>query len=158
MKCLDGGDITVNGEPTTSEVKVTGDDKVLIVFGGKKGCYAGRNRSEYWAEGVQCWYNTNRTMDHDHNHIHTREGLRPYDPGLAALCEEVLGDKPWRFVSPRDRAGKDHLAGYDPATAPKVVDKEHIRIAALDYYDDYWSTYWDRLRTKHGFEPAEAAE
>jgi hypothetical protein len=77
---------------------------------------------------------------------------------LAALCQEVLGDKPWRFVSPRERAGQGHLAGYDPAKAPEVVDKDHIRDAALDYYDDYWSSYWERLRTKHGFELAKPAE
>ncbi len=157
-KCLDAGDILVNGGPADAAVQVTGDDKILIQFGGKKGCYAGRNRAEYWAEGVQCWYDTNRTMDHDHNHIHTREGLRAYDPGLAALCEEVLGDKPWRFVSPRQRAGAAHLAGYDPAAAPEVIDPEHIREAALDYYDEYWSTYWDRLRTKHGFGPTPLEE
>ncbi len=87
---------------------------MLIVFGGAKECYAAKNRAEYWAEGVQCWYDTNRTMDHDHNHIHTREQLKDYDPELAKLCEDVLGDADWRFVSPRERAGKGHLAGYRP--------------------------------------------
>lgn len=149
VKCLDGGNITVNGKPTTADAKVTKEDKVLIVFGGKKECYAGKNRAEYWAEGLQCWYNTNRTMDHDHNHIHTREGLRAYDPGLAKLCEQVLGDHEWRFVSPRERAGKAHLKGFDPATSPVVKDPDHIRDAALDYYDDYWSSYWERLSAKH---------
>jgi len=148
-KCLDGGDILVNGEPSTSAVEVTGKDQVLIVFGGYKQCYAAKNRAEYFAEGVQCWYNTNRTMDHDHNHIHTREQLKEYDPVLAKFCEEVLGDGEWRFVSPRARSGKDHLAGYDPAKAPVVVDSEEIRIASLDYYDEYWKDYWQRLVQKH---------
>jgi hypothetical protein len=148
-KCLDGGDILVNGEPSTSAVEVTGKDQVLIVFGGYKQCYAAKNRAEYFAEGVQCWYNTNRTMDHDHNHIHTREQLKEYDPVLAKFCEEVLGDGEWRFVSPRERSGKDHLAGYDPAKAPVVVDSEEIRIASLDYYDEYWKDYWQRLVQKH---------
>jgi len=57
-KCLESGDILVNGEPTNAKVKVTRQDKVLIVFGGEKECYAGKNRSEYWAEGVQNWYDT----------------------------------------------------------------------------------------------------
>ena len=148
-KCLDGGDILVNGRPTRAAVRVTGQDKVLIVFGGEKECYAGKNRAEYWAEGVQSWYDTNRTMDHDHNHIHTREQLKKYDPGLAQMCEDVLGDSPWRFVSPRDRAGKEHLDGYDPAEAPQVVDPEHIENAAYDYYDKYWKDYWQRLAEKH---------
>jgi hypothetical protein len=148
-KCLDGGDILVNEKPTHSKIKVTGKDQVLIVFGGPKDCYASKNRGEYFAEGVQCWFNTNRTMDHDHNHIHTRDQLKAYDPDLAKFCEEVLGDGEWRFVSPRERAGKDHLAGYDPAKAPVVVDSEEIRIAGLDYYDEYWKDYWQRLVDKY---------
>lgn len=151
--CLQGGDILVNGKPTHKDVRVTKDDKVLIVFGGPKECYAHKNRSEYWAEGVQCWYDTNRTMDHDHNHIHTRKQLRTYDPHLAKLCEDVLGDSSWRFVSPRERAGKGHLKEFDPTKSPKVTDPEHIRTAALDYYDKYWKDYWQRLSDKHQIEP-----
>ena len=149
QKCLDGGDILVNGKPTNSKIKVTGSDKVLIKFGGPKECYAHKNRAEHWAEGVQCWYNTNRTMDHDHNHIHTREGLKNYDVHLAKLCEDVLGTSKWRFVSPRMRAGRDHLKGFDPAKSPKVVDPEHIENAAYDYYDKYWKDYWKRLQSKY---------
>jgi len=149
VKCLDEGDILVNGKPTNAKIKVTSKDDVLIVFGGSKQCYASRNHAEYWAEGVQCWYNTNRTMDHDHNHIHTRVGIKGYDPGLAKVCEEVLGNNPWRFISPRKRAGKGHLKNFDPANAPKVTDLPHIREAALDYYDKYWSSYWERLNQKH---------
>jgi len=148
-QCLDGGDILVNGKPSNSQVEVTGDDKVLIVFGGAKACYAGLNSAEYWAEGVQDWFDTNRTMDHDHNHIHTREPFRAYDPDLAKLIADVLGDSPWRFVSPRLRAGSGHLAGYDPATAPKCPKLEHIDRAAQDYYDVYWKDYWPRLQAKY---------
>ncbi len=149
-KCLDGGDILVNGKPTNAKAKVTKDDKVLIMFGGPKQTYAGKNRSEYWAEGVQNWYDTNRTMDHDHNHIHTRDQLKTYDIELAKLCADVLGNSEWRFVSPRKRAGKDHLKGFDPAKSPVVVDPPHIETAALDYYDKYWKDYWQRLKDKHG--------
>lgn len=148
-KCLDGGDILVNGKTTESEVKVTGQDEVLIVFGGEKACYAGKNRGEYFAEGVQCWYNTNRTMDHDHNHIRTREQLKAYDPDLASLCAEVLGESDWRFVSPRKRAGRDHLKNYDPSRAPVVKELQHIKEAGLDYYDEYWADYWSRLHEKY---------
>ncbi len=148
-KCLDNGDILVNGEPTRSDVMVTVDDKVLIVFGGEKECYAHKNRAEYWAEGFQCWYDTNRTMDHDHNHIQTREQLKEYDPPLAQLCHEVLGDSPWRFVSPRERAGDGHLSEFDPQKSRVVVDPPHIEKAAYDYYDGYWGDYWQRLHDKH---------
>ncbi len=151
--CLDGGDILVNGRPVHADAKVTAKDKVLIVFGGPKQCYALVNAAEYWAEGVQDWYDTNRTMDHDHNHIHTRVQLKTYDPELAKLCAEVLGDSDWRFVSPRTRAGQGHLAGYNPATAPKVAKLEHIDQAAQDYYDKYWKDYWKRLHEKHAEKP-----
>lgn len=147
--CLDKGDILVNGKPANSKAKVTVDDKVLIYFGGPKQCYAAKNRAEYWAEGVQCWYDTNRTMDHDHNHIHTREQLIDYDPPLAKLCRDVLGDSDWRFISPRERAGKGHLQEFDPTSSPTVVDPEHIENAAYDYYDKYWKDYWSRLYEKH---------
>jgi hypothetical protein len=152
-RCLDGGDILVNEMPGNSAVMVTGKDKVLIKFGGEKQCYAATNKAEYFAEGVQCWFDTNRTMDHDHNHIHTRDQLKAYDPGLAKLCEEVLGDSKWRFVSPRSRAGKDHLEGYDPAKSPEMVKSDFIDTAAQDYYDGYWADYWQRLRDKYPAKP-----
>jgi len=88
-------------------------------------------------------------VHHDHNHIHTRTQLKEYDPELAKLCVKVFNDSEWRFQSPRVRFAKAHLAGYDPATAPKVAKLKHIDIAAQDYYDDYWKDYWQRLRQKH---------
>jgi len=159
-KCLEGGDILVDSKPTSSaDVKVNKDNEVLIVFGGPKRCYAAKNRAEYWAEMVQDWFDTNRTMDHDHNHIHTRDQLKKYDPVGAALCQAVLGDTRWRYVSPRRRAGKGHLAGYDPDKAPVAKDPEHIQRAANEYYDKYWKDYWQRLYDKHGLaRPAKKSE
>jgi hypothetical protein len=156
--CLDRGDILVNGEPTNSAARVNKADKILIVFGGPKECYAHKNRAEYWAEGVQCWYDTNRTMDHDHNHIKTREQLEVYDPALAELCRDVLGEPQWRFVSPRERVGTDHLASYDPGKSPVVKDSPHIEKAAYDYYDKYWEDYWKRLSDKHAKNPISLRE
>lgn len=78
-----------------------------------KGKYAATNYAEYWAEGVQSWFDTNRPPDHDHNHVDTREELKRYDPELAKLIGEVFGDSPWRFVHPHKRL-QGHLAGFDP--------------------------------------------
>lgn len=147
--CLAGGDITVNGKPTTPYIMVTGEDKVLIHFGGPRPTYAIKNRGEYWAEIVQAWYDTNRTMDHDHNHIHTRQQLKAYDPVGAALCEEVLRDTDWRFVSPILRAGTGHLKSYDPADAPEVTTLPNIKNAGMDFFDKLWADYWQRLAKKH---------
>ena len=150
-KCLNSGDILVNGKKADAKVKVTKDDKVLIQFGGPKQCYAAKNRAEYWAEIYQCWFDTNRTMDHDHNHIHTRDQLIKYDPVGAKLCEDVLGKPEWRFVSPRRRVGQAHLKNYSP-NSTKVTELPHIQKAAYDYYDKYWKNYWQRLYDKHGLE------
>ena len=147
-KCLNEGDILVNGKKANARVMVNKNDKVLIYFGGPKQCYAAKNRAEYWAEIYQCWFNTNRTMDHDHNHIHTREQLIEYDPVGAKLCEDVLGKSEWRFISPRKRVGQAHLKDYS-LNLIKVTDLPHIQKAAYDYYDTYWKDYWQRLYDKH---------
>ncbi|MCP5548085.1 MAG: hypothetical protein H7A50_12010 [Akkermansiaceae bacterium] len=86
-----------------------------------KDTYAGSNAHEYWAEGVQSWFDNNRPKDAIHNGIDTRAELKEYDPALAALCEKVFGDGPWRYQKPMDRPADDrsHLAGFDPEKAPE---------------------------------------
>ncbi|MEM7010794.1 MAG: hypothetical protein AAF585_04850 [Verrucomicrobiota bacterium] len=59
-------------------------------------------------------------------------------------------------MSPHKRAGHAHLKGFDPETAPVVIDPDHIKDAANDYYDEYWAPFWNRLREKHGFELIES--
>jgi hypothetical protein len=61
--------------------------------------YAATNPDEYWAEGVQDWFDTNahaKKPNGIHNEIHTRAQLKEYDPALAALMVRVFGDRPWR--------------------------------------------------------------
>ena len=93
-----------------------------------KGKYAAVNHHEYFAEGVQCWFDNNRVNDHDHNHVHLRSELVDYDPRLAALCKEVFGDTELRYTKPATRLG-GHLAGYDPATAPRFRWPERLEAA-----------------------------
>ncbi len=90
-----------------------------------KGKYASTNHHEYFAEGVQSWFDNNRPPDHDHNHVDTRKELLEYDPALAALCEEIFGDTPLAYTKPVTRL-KDHLAGYDPAGAPVFAWPERL--------------------------------
>jgi len=85
-----------------------------------KGKYASVNHHEYFAEGVQSWFDNNRVNDHDHNHVNTRALLIEYDPGLAAMCREVFGDTVLKYTKPATRLN-GHLAGYDPTTAPTFV-------------------------------------
>jgi len=91
-----------------------------------KGKYAAVNHHEYFAEGVQSWFDNNRENDHDHNHVNTRAELLDYDPGLAALCQEVFGNTELKYTKPATRL-TGHLAGYDPATAPKFVWPERLK-------------------------------
>ena len=65
--------------------------------------YAATNTAEYWAEGVQSWFDTNLESakpDGIHNHVNTRHELRVYDAALAALIAEWLPDDDRRLRYP----------------------------------------------------------
>lgn len=85
-----------------------------------KGKYPSVNHHEYFAEGVQSWFDDNRENDHDHNHVNTRAELIEYDPALADLCREVFGDTVLKYTKPVTRL-HGHLKGYDPDKAPEFV-------------------------------------
>ncbi|MEX2671712.1 MAG: hypothetical protein WD294_06340 [Phycisphaeraceae bacterium] len=84
-----------------------------------EGLYAAENHHEYWAEGVQSWFDTNRKNDALHNHVDTRELLKAYDPRLAKLISEVFKGTPWRYTLPADRLEEAHLKGYESDAAPR---------------------------------------
>jgi alpha-glucosidase len=65
--------------------------------------YAQTNSSEYWAEGVQSYFDCNRSADPPngiHNNIDTREKLEKYDPVLYKLINSIFSDNPWRWKDP----------------------------------------------------------
>jgi hypothetical protein len=93
-----------------------------------KGAYASVNYHEYFAEGVQSWFDDNRENDNEHNHVNTRAELLEYDPGLAAICREVFGETIIKYTKPATRL-TGHLAGYDPAQAPTFVWPERLKKA-----------------------------
>lgn len=106
----------VNVDPSFDDrLKQTYDDAMLAGLWKTK--YAATNKNEYWAEGVQSWFNNNRPPDSSHNHVDTREELKDYDPGLASLCEEVFGDTKLVYTKPSSRLS-GHLRGFDPAISP----------------------------------------
>ena len=113
-------------------VDATFDKRVKAAFdaamkaGLWKGKYASVNHHEYFAEGVQSWFDNNRENDHDHNHVNTRAELLEYDAALAGLCREVFGDTVLKYTKPATRL-HDHLAGYDPTKAPSFVWPERLR-------------------------------
>ncbi len=107
----------VNVDPTFDDRLKATYDKAMAA-GLWAGKYAATNHHEYFAEGVQSWFNNNRPPDHDHNHVDTREELYEYDPGLAAMCLEVFGDTKLEYTKPLTRLN-GHMAGYDPINQPK---------------------------------------
>ncbi len=64
------------------------------------------NSDEYWAEGVQSYFDMNLEEPEDrppnsaHNHVDTREELKVYDPSLYEIARSVFGDTPWRPSCP----------------------------------------------------------
>ena len=63
--------------------------------------YAATNAHEYWAEGVQSWFNANAESipsDGVHNSVNTKEELQTYDPKLAKILFDVFRDNDWRYV------------------------------------------------------------
>ena len=98
-----------------------------------KGLYAATNPGEYWAEGVQSWFDCNQRPNASHNEVNTREELIAYDPDLAALIEQSFPNKAWRYQRPDQRKEKGHMQGYDPAKAPRFMwDPELVK-----WYEEY---------------------
>lgn len=59
--------------------------------------YAATDIAEYWAEGVQNWFNVNAEVpgtDGKHNFLNTREELKEYDPGLFDLLAQYFPETP----------------------------------------------------------------
>jgi hypothetical protein len=62
-----------------------------------KGTYAATDHKEYWAEGVQSWFNANLEAiptNGIHNQINTHDELKAYDLGLYELIAEWLPSPP----------------------------------------------------------------
>lgn len=65
-----------------------------------KDTYALSNPYEYFAEGVQSYFDCNRVANPPngiHNHVGNRAALKAYDPRLFAIIDRVFGGNPWRY-------------------------------------------------------------
>ena len=59
--------------------------------------YAATNEEEYWAEGVQSWFDSNQLPQPGiHNHVNSRGELLEHDPRLHALIARFFTDSNWR--------------------------------------------------------------
>jgi alpha-glucosidase len=80
------------------------DDRLRDVYtramdkGLWKKTYAATNRGEYWAEGVQSYFDCNAPAGGVHNDVNTREKLAKYDPELFELIDEAFKKSKWRYV------------------------------------------------------------
>jgi cyclophilin family peptidyl-prolyl cis-trans isomerase len=116
-----------------NRVDPTFDERLRAAYGRAKnaglwrGTYAIANPAEYWAEGVQSWFDDNRENDALHNRVNTRTELKEYDPELAGLCAEVFGVREWRYRKPWDRGDRDrvHLASFNPSAVPQFRWREY---------------------------------
>ena len=81
---------------------------------------------EFWAEGVQSWFNCNRAgglevLRPDGKRlslINTRQEVRKYLPEYARFLDEAFGHNTWTYVPVPKRLHQPHLKGYDPSKAP----------------------------------------
>lgn len=101
-----------------------------------KGAYAGTNPAEYWAEGVQCWFDNNRENDREHNHVNTRQELKVYDPALAELVLGMFGETPWKYSRPETRTDLPHLASWNAAEAPRFEWPARLLETNRKFFDE----------------------
>lgn len=66
-----------------------------LAAGKYKDVYAATNIWEYWAEGVQNWFNVNAEVeqaDGKHNWVNTREDMKNYDPDLYQIISKYFSE------------------------------------------------------------------
>ena len=96
-----------------------------------KDMYAVVTLREYWAEGVQCWFDANNQNNFKHNHVNMREELIAYDPDLAKLVEKTLGltkENDWRYKPPVKRP---QVASPAAGLKCDPFYKKHVRARGL---------------------------
>jgi formylglycine-generating enzyme len=112
----------------------------------KSGLFEGygiSSASEFWAEGVQAWFNCNGTIrpesgggqssfevlnaDGNHvAHINTRKLVKTHLPGLAEFIDETFKQNQWVYTPVSKRLKEPHLKGFNPAKAPTFVWPEGV--------------------------------
>ena len=112
-------------------VDPTFNKRLLALY--EKAKHSGRFRGyglvgegEFWAEGVQSWFNCNRGGGLEIRKpdgkrlavINTRKQLRAHLPEFAKLLATSFGNTSWTYVPVLQRLSQPHLKGYDPAKAP----------------------------------------
>ncbi len=109
------------------EAKQSGRVRGYAIYGGP---------AEFWAEGVQAWFNCNGAVrpksggsissfeivgpQGEHVcHLRTREQMKKHMPEYAKLLDAAYRQNEWTYVPPAKRLNEPHLAGFDPNDAPE---------------------------------------
>ena len=82
--------------------------KAAVAEGLWKNTYGGTNAIEYWANGVQCYFDANYLASPPngyHNEICDRQGLQRYDPRLFRLIDRAFDRNPWRYPGAYNKTG-----------------------------------------------------
>jgi hypothetical protein len=103
---------------------------------------------EFWAEGVQAWFNCNGAIrpksgggqssfqvigpnGEDVCHLRTREQVKKHLPEYAKLLDETFRGNEWVYEPVLNRLDQPHLRGYDPSKAPMFRFPPEV-VAAFD--------------------------
>lgn len=65
-----------------------------------KRTYAAENYKEFWAEGVQSYFDANDNNNSQHGDVDTRAKLERYDPEFFALIDSVFKQNTWHYERP----------------------------------------------------------
>lgn len=88
--------------------------------------YAMENHKEFWAEGVQSYFDTNDNNNYQHNDVDTRAKLEKYDPEFFALLDKVFKQNAWRYERPgKARAPRKEF----PPSALTVINESGEEVA-----------------------------
>ena len=120
----------------TFEERLNTTYKTAMERGLWSGTYASSDMREYWAEGTMGWFHPNGRGSFS-RFGNTRQALKAYDPGLAALLSEVYGDTEWRYTPVTDRLDQPHLQGFDPQDSPTVVGFPELEAVYQQLRDPY---------------------
>jgi photosystem II stability/assembly factor-like uncharacterized protein len=112
--------------------------KNAVAEGLWKGTYLTTNAAEYWAEGVQAYFDCMRPQ----YGANTREKLQKYDAGLFALVDEVYRQSKFRYVRydkrspPGGELTAETVLGLEPRGLGPALRPGRVGDIAVDPFDD----------------------
>ena len=104
---------------------------------GQFGGYGITTTGEFWAEGVQSWFECNtgglllkKDANGKRKPLLNRADLKMHLPELAELIAKSFGKNDWLYTTTDTRLTMPHLKGYNREEAPQFKYPKHIIDAA----------------------------